>query len=175
MKRTFVALCVLCLTACSTPQTNRVSNVAATPINDLNLAQVAIPETLREARRRPYRPPDAPGCTGLTSEIEELDELLGPDLDAPREKRESDMVDRGSEMAGDAAMDAFKGVAEDVIPFRGWVRKLSGAERHSKKVTAALVAGSVRRAYLKGMRVAQGCPVDTPVQAATEKPATPGR
>jgi len=78
-------------------------------------------------------------------------------------------------MAGDAAMDAFKGVAEDVIPFRGLVRKLSGAERHSKKVTAALVAGSVRRAYLKGMRVAQGCPVDTPAQAATEKPASPGR
>jgi hypothetical protein len=147
-----------------------VSSVAATPINDLNLAQTAIPEMLREARRRPYRPPDDPGCAGLAEEIDELDELLGPDLDALREKRESDMVDRGSEMAGDAAMDAFKGVAEDVIPFRGWVRKLSGAERHSKRVTAALVAGSVRRAYLKGMRAAQGCHVDPPTQAAAERP-----
>ena len=43
------------------------------------------------------------------------------------------------------------GAASDVIPFRGWIRKLSGAERHDKYVQAAITAGAVRRAYLKGL------------------------
>jgi hypothetical protein len=43
------------------------------------------------------------------------------------------------------------------VPFRGWVRKLSGAERYSKEVAAAIAAGTVRRAYLKGLGEAKGC------------------
>jgi hypothetical protein len=49
--------------------------------------------------------------------------------------------------------------------FRGWVRKLSGAERYSKQVAAAIAAGSIRRAFLKGLGQAAACPV----------PATPLR
>jgi hypothetical protein len=37
------------------------------------------------------------------------------------------------------------------------VRKLSGAERYERKVAAAIAAGSVRRAYLKGLGQAAGC------------------
>nr|QQZ48666.1 hypothetical protein JKL49_14210 [Phenylobacterium glaciei] len=43
------------------------------------------------------------------------------------------------------------GAASDLIPFRGWVRRLSGAQRHDSLVTAAINAGAVRRAYLKGL------------------------
>jgi len=157
MKRTLVVLCVLCLAACATPQTKRVTEVAATPLNDLNLNQTQIPEPLVKAREHPYREPDDPGCAGLAEEIEQLDELLGPDMDAPREKRSQDLIDRGSEMASDAAMNAFKGVTEGVVPFRSWVRKLSGAERASKAVAAAISAGMVRRGFLKGLLQAQTC------------------
>jgi hypothetical protein len=53
--------------------------------------------------------------------------------------------------------------ASDVIPFRGWVRKLTGAERHDKLVQSAITAGAVRRAYLKGLGEAKGCnPPATP-------------
>jgi len=44
-----------------------------------------------------------------------------------------------------------------VIPFRGWIRKLTGAERYSKRVAAAITAGAVRRAFLKGVRVMKNC------------------
>jgi hypothetical protein len=170
MKRTLVVLCVLCLTACATPHTKRVTEVAATPLNDFNLNQTPIPEPLVKAREQPYREPDDPGCAGLTEEIEQLDELLGPDMDAPREKRSQDLIDRGSEMASDAAMNAFKGMTEGVVPFRSWVRKLSGAERHSSKVSSALAAGKVRRAFLKGVRVTRGCQPDTPTPAVQTSP-----
>ena len=52
----------------------------------------------------------------------------------------------------------LKGPREDVVPFRTTgLRKLSGAERYSKQVQAAIVAGTVRRSFLKGIRFAQGC------------------
>jgi hypothetical protein len=46
------------------------------------------------------------------------------------------------------------------------VRKLDGAERHSKEVAAAIAAGSVRRAFLKGVGQALGCQAPAaPMQA----------
>jgi hypothetical protein len=52
------------------------------------------------------------------------------------------LIDRVSDAAG----NALKGAAESEIPFRGPVRKLSGAERYSKVVAAAIAAGTTRRA-----------------------------
>jgi hypothetical protein len=43
------------------------------------------------------------------------------------------------------------------VPFRGWVRKLSGAERYSRQVAAAIAAGAARRAFLKGLAQGKGC------------------
>ncbi|HEX5775342.1 MAG TPA: hypothetical protein VFX95_01555, partial [Caulobacteraceae bacterium] len=74
--------------------------------------------------------------------------------------------------------------AQDVIPFRGWVRKLTGAERHDRLVGQAIHAGQVRRAYLKGLGEARGCnPPATPIHKAqtpeppkqTPEPAYPVR
>jgi hypothetical protein len=55
------------------------------------------------------------------------------------------------EMGGEAALDAIADFASSAIPFRGWVRRLSGAESHQKRVQAAISAGEARRAYLKGL------------------------
>ena len=43
------------------------------------------------------------------------------------------------------------------MPFRGWLRKLSGAERQERRVAAAVEAGEARRAYLRGWLAAQSC------------------
>jgi hypothetical protein len=51
-----------------------------------------------------------------------------------------------------------RGAAQGIVPYRSWVRKLSGAERYSKEVAAAITAGGVRRSYLKGFGQAGGCP-----------------
>jgi hypothetical protein len=60
------------------------------------------------------------------------------------------------------------------------VRKLSGAERYSREVAAAIAAGTIRRAFLKGMRQAAGCPaaarppVVIPATGPSAEPAAPG-
>jgi hypothetical protein len=167
--------CLLTLVACSKPATTpgsnagavgttetppisaQMSGVASSPLNDLNLVQAKIPPALLLAQKAPYAPPTDPGCDGLANEIRQLDAALGPDLDASAIHSESGLVERGRSEAGEAAVGALRHTAEGLIPFRGWVRKLSGAERYSKQVLEAITAGIVRRAYLKGLGQAQGC------------------
>jgi hypothetical protein len=60
-------------------------------------------------------------------------------------------------------------LASSAIPYRGCVRRLSGAERHDRLVQAAIEAGAVRRGYLKGLGEARGCdPPATPSHVLTE-------
>ncbi|MDT7838235.1 hypothetical protein [Aquabacterium sp. OR-4] len=149
----------------SAPPATRIENAATTPLVDLNLLQQVIPEVLQAARKAPYGPPDAGGCAALQAEINALDEALGPDLDAPASDTRPGLIERGSSLAGDAAVGALQRTAEGLVPFRGWVRKLSGAEQRSRAVAAAIAAGGVRRAFLKGLRQAQACPQPVPSAA----------
>lgn len=130
-----------------------VSSAATTPLGDLNLVHGAIPAVLADAQKQPYRVPADVACVALAADVRALDEALGPDLDAPAAPGNPGLLERG----GDAAGSLLKNAAEGVVPFRGWVRKLSGAERYSKEVAAAIAAGSVRRGFLKGLRSAKGC------------------
>jgi hypothetical protein len=71
--------------------------------------------------------------------------------------------------AKEEALNAIAGLASDVIPFRGWVRKITGAERHDKTIQQSIAAGAVRRAYLKGLGEARGCdPPGTPMHNPME-------
>lgn len=99
----------------------------------------------------------SPNCVAIALEIRELDEALGADLDAPVLDTKPSLVHKASNVATDQAVNAVQRTAQDLIPFRGWVRKLSGAERHSSHVSACIMAGSVRRAFLKGVAATQSC------------------
>jgi len=136
------------------------------PLADLNLVQEKIPPVLLAAARAPYALPAQRDCPVLAGEVRTLDGALGADLDTPPTAANPGLLERSSGMVGDAANDALRGAAESVIPFRGWVRRLDGAERHSKEVAAAIAAGSVRRAFLKGVGQSLGCPAPAaPLQA----------
>ena len=158
MKKRSAALAVLlALAACTTNDQTKVSTAASTPLNDLNLVNAPIPEVLAEAQRGPYVLPAELDCQRLAQGIKALDEVLGPDLDAPPGDAHRSLLERGTEAGSEAAVGALQRTAEGVIPFRGWIRKLTGAERYSKRVAAAITAGGVRRAFLKGIRVARNC------------------
>jgi hypothetical protein len=144
----------------------RVVDAATAPLGDLNVVQAHVPPVLLAARQQPYRAPSAPGCTALADEIKALDAALGADLDQPADDKHPGLIERGGNLAGDAAVGALKSTAENVIPFRGWVRKLSGAERYARDVAAAITAGTVRRAYLKGLGQAAACPAPAAPQTA---------
>jgi hypothetical protein len=148
-----------------------VQQAAEAPLADLNLLQKKIPSVLQGAVQAPYALPPQKTCADLAGEVTALDAALGPDLDTPATPSDPGLVARGTHAIGDAANDALKGAAESVIPFRGWVRRLDGAERHSKEVAAAIAAGSVRRAYLKGVGQALGCSAPAAPASALAAPS----
>jgi hypothetical protein len=127
---------------------------AVTPLSDLNLVRAEIPAPLVAALKAPYGMPADRSCAALATDVQALDAVLGADLDTPSTASNPSLIDRG----GDAAVGAFRHTAEGIVPFRGWVRKLSGAEKYSREVAAAIAAGTVRRAYLKGLGLAAACP-----------------
>lgn len=151
------AALLLVLSGCGSSQQQSVSSAATSPLNDLNLVHAEIPKVLKEARRHPYTIPQDQSCEALAASVRALDEVLGPDLDAPESADDPGMIERGTDSAGNEAVNMLQGAAEDVVPFRRWVRKLTGAERYSEKVEASIVAGTVRRSFLKGIALGRGC------------------
>jgi len=143
-----------------------IAQAVTTPLSDLNLVNAPVPPALADAQRAPYGEPADGTCAGLTAAVSALDAVLGPDLDMPPAPGNPGLVERGAGLVGEAATQSVRGAAESVVPFRAWVRRLSGAERYSREVAAAIAAGIVRRAYLKGQGQVRGC-------AAPAAPAAP--
>ena len=149
-----------------------LSGAVTAPLRDVNVLRTNIPASLLIATAEPYARPQDLGCGGLTAEVRSLNEALGPDLDDPAGEKKDRLISRKA--AENVALGMVAGTAQDVIPFRGWVRKLTGAERHDKLVGRSIHAGQVRRAYLKGLGEARGCnPPGTPIHMAeTPEPPT---
>ncbi|MDX2221032.1 MAG: hypothetical protein SF172_18605 [Burkholderiales bacterium] len=132
-------------------------DAARTPFSDLNVVRKDIPDVLKTAHKGPYAVPVDPTCEGIAREVEALDQVLGADLDTPASASNPSLIERGADALGDSAGGAIRGAVEGLIPYRSWIRRLSGAERYSREVVAAVAAGTVRRTYLKGIGQAQGC------------------
>lgn len=153
-----------------------VVQTATQPLSDLNLMKTAIPPVLTRAQLGgAYTPPADSACAALQAELLALDAALGPDIDAAGTPgADPGYVVQAVGYVGQKALGTVTStvntVVDGVIPFRSWVRKLSGAERHSKAVTAAIAAGTMRRPYLKGWARAQGCIEGPFPTAATTTP-----
>lgn len=157
----FLALAIL-LSACTTQKNAAKSDVpeqigkaVTAPLSDLNLIETVIPVALRNAQKNPYAAPANTTCDALGREINALNEALGTDLDAPATDKDESLLTRSNVV--NESVSAIRKTTEGAVPFRNWVRKLSGAERKSKAVAAAITAGSIRRAYLKGIGQANKC------------------
>ncbi len=151
--------------------TERVGQAAITPLSDLNVVQEEIPSALQSAAQGPYAAPKEAGCAVILVEIQSLDEALGADLDDPKASEKPSLLTRGTSLAENAGVSAVRRTVEGFVPFRSWLRKLSGAEKHSKQVGAAITAGGIRRAYLKGRSDAMGCVRPTAMAASAPMPA----
>jgi hypothetical protein len=186
------ALACLSLTACataggSTPpgrvqttdQINKgsVTGAVTAPARDLNMLRTKIPQVLLDALEDPYKRPDPATCTEIIAQIRPLYDALGADIDDPASGGdERDLIDKGRDAAEDTALGFVAGAAQDLIPLRGWVRRLSGAERHDRLVRAAITAGGIRRGYLKGLGESRGCnPPATPSHLKSVLPKEPPR
>ncbi|MDD3837474.1 MAG: hypothetical protein WCY15_03160 [Phenylobacterium sp.] len=147
-------------------QRSSLTHAITSPLRDVNLMRSKIPVVLQDSLDDPYRRPTPASCSGIIDEVTRLNEALGDDLDAD-EGKQIGMRGRAKE----EALNAIAGLASDVIPFRGWVRKITGAERHDKTIQQSIAAGAVRRAYLKGLGEARGCnPPGTPMHKPLDAP-----
>lgn len=164
------ALALLAL-ACATPALAQnqprglndepdAADVALTPLGDLNLRSDPIPQILLDARQATYDPFGIRNCRDLVQKVEELDAVLGPDFDT--EVPDTDGRDLS---AGNIAQRLLG----SLIPFRGVIREVSGANEHERDFREAIAAGMTRRAYLKGRGQGMGC--NYPARPATEAEA----
>jgi hypothetical protein len=125
------------------------------PLGDLNVMRPAIAAALRKAAQAPYALPD-PRCEAITFEIQQLETALGPDFDR-KSALSNKTLPSVAQIEGEAA--------GSFIPYEGALRFITGADRRDRKTAEMVLAGAVRRAYLKGTGEARGCATAAPIRA----------
>jgi hypothetical protein len=133
---------------------SNITHAVEAPLHDLNITRQTIPAVLLLAMADPYARIDGASCEDLDGRIAELDAALGPDFDEPGTTEDPSI--RGK--AGTTALALVHGAAETLLPYNTFVGTLSGAQRRDALVLKAIDAGGARRAYLKGLGEAHGCP-----------------
>ena len=128
-------------------------NILEKPLKDMNLTQDEIPPQLKAIMEAPYDIKGITSCAQIAEAIAKLDKVLGPDVDSKA------AVAAKGQSATEFALSGAQSLAGGLIPGTGLIRKVSGAEAAQKKAAAAVLAGSLRRGFLKGTGRAKGCKV----------------
>lgn len=121
-------------------------DVATTPLRDVNLSRDPIPQLLQDLRENPYDTEGLKRCSHYIAAVRELDAILGVDFDIATPEQRRISVGR-----------VAQSLVGSLIPFRGVVREVSGAAKHERDFQEAILAGMMRRAFLKGMGLKLGC------------------
>jgi len=149
----------IALGACSsgrTADTRRgVGDAAYIPLRDVGLMRPEIPLLLRNLQY-PYSTASLSDCAAITREIGQLDAVLGPESYQPGPNR--NVWDRSGDFVEEQTIEAAETTAEDLIPFRSWVRRISGASRAEREALRAVANGQQRRTFLRGYGASLGCP-----------------
>lgn len=150
-----------------------VVDAAASPFRDIGLVRPEVPRTL-QGLKYPYSSTNLTlGCDQVLYEIGQLDAILGAESFQPGAER--GISSRGLDAVEGAVLNAARDSAGDIIPYRGWVRRISGAAKAEKDATNAIIQGQTRRAYLRGFGAALGClnAVPAPPPVTTPQPVDP--
>jgi hypothetical protein len=129
----------------------RAGQIATQPLADVNLKKKEITPVLQRAVDNAYSSAGTKNCATISAALAELNQSLGEDFDTPPPEENRDQKrEKGAGAVG-------KAVVNSLIPFRGIVRYVSGAEKADQEYNLALSAGLTRRGYLKGIGRAKGC------------------
>lgn len=132
-----------------------VADAATMPLRDVGLIRPDIPAPLA-GLNYPYESQKLlTGCSQVLYEIGQLDAALGVENYQPGAR--ASLSARGADAAVGGAVGLARDAAGDVIPFRGWVRRASGAAKADRDVARAIEMGQTRRAFLRGYGAAIGC------------------
>lgn len=135
----------------------RAKGIATQPLEDLNLHKDEIPPKLIAIQDNPYDMSGIKTCRQINAEVGALNEVLGADVDSTDEARRKTV---------DSMLDVGGGMIAGLMPFRGIVREVTGANAQQRRFQSAIYAGTTRRSYLKGMGKAKGCKALPPVTVA---------
>ncbi len=168
MRMLFLAMLALpaATLAQQVPDNDSVGRAATQPLRDTKLEKDRIPEILLLAQSAPYARANTASCAQIAVEVDKLTTALGSDVDVPGKPK-----GEGAAVAA-AATRAAVGA---LIPGLGLVRVITGADKAQRRVEAAVHAGTVRRAFLKGLGAARGCrPSAAPTpEALADRPELP--
>ncbi len=109
-----------------------------------------VPPKLLAVQEDPYSLVGLGKCAAIIREVDELDTVLGPDVN---ERVDKSRAKKREETAGRVAGT----VAGGVIPFRGLIAEVTGANAERRRYALAVYAGTVRRGFLKGVGLERGC------------------
>lgn len=127
-------------------------DIVEQPFKDINVVKDKIPQKLLDILDAPYDMDGMRTCAALKGEVKSLTEVLGPDVDSDEVRRK-----KGKTSASEFVFDGARSLGGGILPFSGIIRKISGAEAEQKRAQAAVLAGHVRRAYIKGLMRGRGC------------------
>ncbi|MCW0199127.1 hypothetical protein [Sphingopyxis sp.] len=130
------------------PQDSTVKDTANTVTQPFDGKEV--PPKLQAIVAAPYSLAGLGKCAAIIREIGELDAVLGPDVNETVDKSRAQ---KREETAGRVAGS----VAGSIIPFRGLIGEVTGANAERRRYAEAVYAGTVRRGFLKGVGLERGC------------------
>lgn len=108
------------------------------------------PAKLVAIQSDPYSLAGLGKCSAIIREVTELNDVLGPDVNETVDK---DREKKREETAGRVAGS----LAGSIIPFRGLIGEVTGANAERRRYALAVYAGTVRRGFLKGVGLQRGC------------------
>lgn len=152
-----------------------IGEAATMPLRDVGILRTEIPAPIASIKY-PYESNALlAGCPQILYEIGQLDAALGVESYQPGQRRS--LTDRGMDAAANSAVGVARDAAGDAIPFRGWVRRASGAAKAERDFANAVELGQTRRAFLRGYGAALGCtnvvPAPPPKERQAVDPRTP--
>jgi len=130
------------------PEESTIKDTASTVAEPFDGKEV--PPKLLAIQGAPYSLAGLGKCASIINEVNELNEVLGPDVN---EQVDKDRAKKREETAGRVAGT----VAGGIIPFRGLIGEVTGANAERRRYALAVYAGTVRRGFLKGVGVERGC------------------
>jgi hypothetical protein len=146
----YVGACTSTVSPAATSKEGKVVGVVRKPFQDLGIIRPDAPQVLKQAALDLYTPPGDGGCVAIMEQVARLGAVLGPDLDEHVYAGDPDALDADNLTAG-----AVGSLLD--LPFRGIVRWVSGADVREKALAKVVLAGMLRRAFLKGFAQASGC------------------
>lgn len=126
--------------------------VASQPLQDLNVVRGEIPPVLVAIMAKPYDVSALQTCAQKRTAVAELTKVLGPDIDSPQ-------ATAGGNNPAEFALGAAESAASSLIPGRSLIRRVSGAEAADQRARAAVLAGQLRRAYIRGLARGTNCQI----------------